>query len=812
MFFEEIRRLYGEGAPAMLKAVKRNQIKIGNQTNRKIFLIKCRQHQIIPKFLQINLSHIQIKSKFLNYTYQKNYNSFINKMINLLISDCIQDIKHLNQTYMNSITQAKSATSEEIVEQYITNEAPAINNNFEKTKAKQRRKIQKWLTKNKNNNEENQNGMGKEKWLNNQTKEIIPEYAQEILSLGPKFAINYNSKKIPVNDIIANIEQYIGEKSIEEKTDIRTKVCRTVKNHLTKPNKLTEEQRELNKKIKKTEMYLKDHTDILVLKADKSNQTVIMYKKDYEEKMETLLSDKNTYKEIKKDPTAIQQSRNNQLITKWKEELIIDLKTANKLKNRNTRPPRIYGLPKVHKQGTPLRPIVSCIQSPLYELEKYLGEILKNIVGKTEANIKDSWEFIKYIKNKSIPDNHSIISLDVISLYTNIPIQLALSVIKNKWNEIEPHTNLPKNEFYDAMKMCLTSSYFSYNEKFYEQTYGLPMGAPLSACVANIVLEDLENIKLGECDFNIPLYKRYVDDVITIVPSNKCENILNIFNSYHERIQFTIEKEENNQIEFLDIKLIHNNNELDYEWNTKKTWSGRYLNFKAELPLKYKKSVVAGLADRAIKLTQPKRRKEQIQKVKKALKSNNYPNALIEPIIKQSTYKAYHTTINKNKEKQINKEPKIPIPYIKGLTEKISHILKPYQLQIASTNQNNLKYLYSNTKSKIKKSKQTHVIYSIPCKNCEAKYIGQTRQYLENRIKAHQYSVKGENADKTALTKHAKEEKHQFNFDNVTILDKETNEKRRLIKEMIHIKQEKKAINDRQDIQNLSNLYNTILK
>lgn len=52
--------------------------------------------------------------------------------------------------------------------------------------------------------------------------------------------------------------------------------------------------------------------------------------------------------------------------------------------------PRIYGLPKIHKEGIPLRPIVNTIGSPTYDLAKYLAKILKPLVGKTFSFIKDS--------------------------------------------------------------------------------------------------------------------------------------------------------------------------------------------------------------------------------------------------------------------------------------------------------------------------------------------------------------------------------------------------------------------------------------
>lgn len=58
-----------------------------------------------------------------------------------------------------------------------------------------------------------------------------------------------------------------------------------------------------------------------------------------------------------------------------------------------------------------------------------------------------------------------MISLDVISLYTNTPTNIALDVIKSRWNDIKNFTNLTKDSFCEAVQMCLNSSYFCYNGK-----------------------------------------------------------------------------------------------------------------------------------------------------------------------------------------------------------------------------------------------------------------------------------------------------------------------------------------------------------
>ena len=88
-------------------------------------------------------------------------------------------------------------------------------------------------------------------------------------------------------------------------------------------------------------------------------------------------------------------------------------------------------------------------------------------------------------------------------------------------------------------------------------------------------------------------------------------------------MQFTIEIEENNKINFLDVTLHQQKQNIKTEWFTKTTWSAIYLNFKSSHPISQKKSVVIGLADRAIQLSDSEYRERAIKKAKSALKLNS---------------------------------------------------------------------------------------------------------------------------------------------------------------------------------------------
>ena len=84
--------------------------------------------------------------------------------------------------------------------------------------------------------------------------------------------------------------------------------------------------------------------------------------------------------------------------------------------------PRFYGQPKIHKPGVPILPIVSYSGSPLYNLDKYIANILKTY-AKCENNIAENFiTFSNYIRDAPIEDNEIMVSFDVTSLYKKISV------------------------------------------------------------------------------------------------------------------------------------------------------------------------------------------------------------------------------------------------------------------------------------------------------------------------------------------------------------------------------------------------------
>ena len=123
-----------------------------------------------------------------------------------------------------------------------------------------------------------------------------------------------------------------------------------------------------------------------------------------------------------------------------KDSEFIDNKLYYYLKPTDSPAPRFYGQPKIHKPGVPTRLIVSYSGSPLYNLNKYIANILKAYVQDGNNNEKNSTTFSNHIRNVPIEDDEIMVSFGVISLYTNIPIIDTVNIFKDYVNNDDQFT------------------------------------------------------------------------------------------------------------------------------------------------------------------------------------------------------------------------------------------------------------------------------------------------------------------------------------------------------------------------------------
>ncbi|XP_058983463.1 uncharacterized protein LOC131804504 [Musca domestica] len=544
-----------------------------------------------------------------------------------------------------------------------------------------------------------------------------------------------------------------------------------------------------------------------------------MSKTEYDSKMNAILMDMCTYKRVRKDPTTGLQEKNNKLVTKLFELKLIDEKVKYNLINRTSIPPKIYGLPKIHKEGTPLRPICSFTNSPTYELSRYISKILKVLTVDSKYNIKDAIDFKSRINNQHIEDDEILISFDVISLFPSIPVNLAISAIKDSWSIIKEHTHIPMDLFIDILTTCIKDArYFAYKDKIYEQQKGMPMGSPISPIIADIIMEKLLDETMNKLTIKPRFLTKYVDDIFCIVKKEEVENTLKTLNMYNKQLRFTMESELNNQLPYLDSLVQREGKKLLLDWYQKPTASGRLINYHSKHPRRIKINTATNFIQRVLKISDRKFHAKNKIKIIKILKMNDFPSNIVNELIKRAEgNRAYQNT------KLVEKTYKRST-YIPGFSERFSssnmYNSEKYQLAFRSSNTNN--NFFSRTKTKIPHEDKSNVVYKIKCNGdgsnvCQKAYVGTTKSKLKTRISSHksdQKTITKPIEQKTALAAHCQQEGHTPNFKDVDILAQENNYKRRYMLEMLHIINvpPNKRMNYKTDTEHCAQIYRNVIE
>jgi hypothetical protein len=235
----------------------------------------------------------------------------------------------------------------------------------------------------------------------------------------------------------------------------------------------------------------------------------------------------------------------------------------------------------------PLRPINSNIDSPTYQLSKYLAKLLKYLCLNNDFVVNNSKEFTEFIRHQKLETNETIVSFDVVSLFTSIPVQYALDIIKRKlyesdeWKQL---TNLQETQIVKLLKFVLNSSYFNFNGSHYHQVSGCNMGSPVSAIIAEIVMREIEITAINTSLVPVRWWRRYVDDSNSCLQKQDIDKFHCHLNSINQNIQFTIEmpslSEHGQQIPFLDtILTIDNDRNVEVDVYRKSTHTNKYLSF-----------------------------------------------------------------------------------------------------------------------------------------------------------------------------------------------------------------------------------------
>lgn len=814
-FYQTISTNYGRQMELDLKLWAKTNGQLASWRNRRIFLIKCRQHNIFPRHLDDSATRSTRHMDIPNGEEARRIDNFKirlkHKLINLEISMAFRVVRERERVLADLESVINETLEHDIWVEFRRRQNIAYNRVFHKIKSDNINKLNRLIQHNR------PKLFTKPNWIKNLTDVEVPEDVQQLLSLGPKFCLPTSSRDVPIVHLLSEVENIICDQEPQKKNLLAAKVTNIVTNFL----RTAEEQHYFNEMFKKSKTFLKQHPDLLVLKSDKGAVTVLITKQHYHDLSMSILEDASSYKILARDPTCTIQQKANKLISKIKSGGMIEDSLARKFTIYNSIPPKFYGLPKIHKDPVKLRPIISSIDSPTSGVSQLITDVLTRAYSiDNEYYIKDSFQFSSLMNNRQIPANYVLVSLDVVSLFSNIPLYLAIRCIEKKWESINTHCNIDKATFLELIKFVFDNTYFSYNNQFYKQILGTPMGGQCSPIIALYVMDELLDSCIPQLSFPLPFIKKYVDDLICAVPEDKVDEILNTFNAYDRHIQFTVEKEnEDNSIPFLDTTVIRSTNgTLKLNWYLKPTSSGRYMNYMSSVSTRMKTNLVLGLKNRIHKISHPDFYRSNQDRLLRLLLDNSYPKHLLNKLIYSAIINPAegrgHDLVEVEADANVAEENRPPsfgiLPNIGGLTPKLIEALKPTNKKIAVKNMKTTGSAFSKTKDKTDLMMMSNVVYKIQCKDCQASYIGQTSRCLKGRITSHKSDCRtGKNT--CALACHVAATHHQPAYDDVLVLDREASLTKRCFKEMCRIAQEDNAINKKTDIDNLSHIYSYLI-
>ena len=267
-------------------------------------------------------------------------------------------------------------------------------------------------------------------------------------------------------------------------------------------------------------------------------------------------------------------------------------------------PPKYYGLPKVHKPGMPLRPIISSVGSVTHATAKELARIIKPLVGGSQHHVKNNMDFIHSIEGIQMKTDECMMSFDVESLFTSVPVEPSIQIIKKLLEDdksLHLRTKMTVNQISCLLDFCLKTTYFIFQGKLFEQVKGAAMGLLISPIVANLFMEDLEVKALSTASTPPTLWKRFVDDTFIIIKRSSKESFLQHLNSVDDNIHFTCEEtNEDGSIAFLDMLITPDENgRLNTYVYRKETHTDQYLHWDSHHSISSKYSVVGTQFHRA---------------------------------------------------------------------------------------------------------------------------------------------------------------------------------------------------------------------
>lgn len=583
-------------------------------------------------------------------------------------------------------------------------------------------------------------------YIKNISSEQFDEREMKVLEKGLNFGLKRPSLNIPA--IIVDVESAIKFLPNTDKENIRTLIKPTIISASYKMGASNASMKTIQNLRKKNVFYLK---------ADKGNSMVIIDKLEYHKRMRSMV-DTVSFTKITSNPLPKMIKEVSSLRKKICDTLNIPKWL---LMVSNPRMPQLYGLPKIHKPGDKMRPIIASYDAPSYKIAKMLVKEFSALSKPPGKFIKNSYEFVDIISKIKLMEDDRLVSFDVESLYPSIPVPEALKILE----EWLCNCNIPDARaeiLYQAASLCMRQNYFQYENEYYRQTLGVNMGNPLSCFVANLFMGKIENDL--EIEEKLPkIWLRYVDDIFAVVKSTEINNLFDMLNNRHPNIKFTLELENNGNLPFLDLMLSRGYNKIDIDIYRKPTNTSRYITFDSHCPFSTKLAAFHSMIYRLCRLPlNINNFSKELLNIKNIANINGYSESIIDRLValhsKRIKFNSMTTLLQQSKFLDNINTKRAAFEFAPEIAYRLKSIFSKQNIQLVYSNKYQLKNVLDNGKAKEENIEKSG-IYEISCNECEKIYIGQTKRKIKTRFKEHISQIK-QNHPTSAVALHMVNENH----------------------------------------------------
>ena len=371
---------------------------------------------------------------------------------------------------------------------------------------------------------------------------------------------------------------------------------------------------------------------IVIKPADKGSSVVVQDTEDYIAEAERQLSDNRFYQKLDHDPTKEHEEAVCKTLYAMHDAGYIDEKTLQYLLPDNSKPGRFYLLPKIHKEGNPGRPIISANQHPTEKISEFIDYHLRPFVNKLPSYIQDTTDYINKTPKHNLPGGTLLLTLDVVSLYTNIPHEEGIEACREVWDTRQSPT-IPTRHLVELLTHVLKLNNFEFNGEHYLQVNGTAMGTKMAPSYANIFMGRLESQLIQRAPYRPLSWYRFIDDIEAKWTDTRehLDEFLEFANSFHPSIKFTADISQTSNT-FLDTKsTLNDDGTINTDLYCKPVDAHQYLLPSSCHPRHIIKNLPKGLAIRTKRIcSNPVTCEKRLDELSSQLKRRNYKNEQIE--------------------------------------------------------------------------------------------------------------------------------------------------------------------------------------